>query len=185
MAPGKVSQQLYLTSLPEGAVFTVTSITTPKTDSFYTYFNKTAPFSIKGALTEPTDIGESVIQSQGVLDHGTPPQVTLAYTLQLTINKQPTHKTGYLNICTTEFGRIFRPDYSTLTFNIENQAPRSIEQDIHDGQAPDPIHIAFAINSDQVLMNAIPQHKLSTEVLSKLIGGVEFAHENVMKLFSL
>jgi hypothetical protein len=88
-----------------------------------------------GALTEPTDIGESVIQSQGVLDHGTPPQVTLAYTLQLTINQTAHSQTGYLNICTTEFGRIFRPDYSTLTFNIENQAPRSIEQDIHDGQA--------------------------------------------------
>ncbi len=181
MALGKVSQRLYLTSLPEDAVFTVTSITTPRTDTFYTYFNKTAPFSVKGALTEPAYLGESVIQSEGPLDHGMPPHVTLAYSLQLTINKQLTHKTGYLNICTTEFGRIQRPDHSTLTFNIDNKEPQSVVQDIPNGQAPDPINIAFAINSDHVLIAASPQHTLTTQLLSALISGVEYAHTTVIK----
>lgn len=58
MSVGKVSQQLYLTSLPDGGVFTVTAVSTPSDDTWYTYFSHTAPFSVT-ARRRSRDTSES------------------------------------------------------------------------------------------------------------------------------
>ncbi|HEX6369743.1 MAG TPA: hypothetical protein VF006_12560 [Longimicrobium sp.] len=179
MAAGKVSQKLYLTSVPAGGVFTVTSVTTPQTEDFYTYFNKTAPFSVTGTQAQPGLIGESVIQTQGVTDSGTPPYVTLAYSLQVPRGGQAVTKTGYLNINTTEFGTFERADESLLTFNIEGQPPQNVRQHIPTLQAPDPIYVGFATSKDQIIIAASPQNVLTTQVLEKMIDGVIEIHKEL------
>ncbi len=181
MAAGKVSQQLYLTSLPTGGVFTVTSVTTPQTEDFYTYFNKTAPFSVTGTQAAPGLIGESIIQTQGVTDSGTPPYVTLSYSLKVPKGGQTVTKTGYLNINTTEFGTFERPDESLLTFNIEGQPPQNVRQNIPTLQSPDPIYVGFAVNKDQIIIAASPQNVLTTQVLEKMIDGIIDIHKELVE----
>lgn len=181
MSVGKITQQLYLTSLPEGAVFTVTSVSTPQTDDFYTYFNNKAPFTVTGTPEQPGNIGSSIIQTQDAFGGGTPPYVTLQFNLQVPNNGQTATTTGYLNINTTEFGTIERPDYSLLTFSIDNQAPQNVSQEIPTLQAPDPIYVGFAVNEGKVVIAASSQNNLSTQVLSALITGVIEVNTSLVK----
>jgi len=172
MAIGKVSQQLYLTSLPDGCIFTVTSVTTPQTSDFYTYFNKTAPFSVTGTQDSPGYIGETVIETQGVFGGGTPPYVTLQYSLQVSTGDNSAISAGYLNVNTTAFGFIQRPDYSILTFDIDTQPPQNVSQAIPSELDPDPIYVGFAVTTAQALIAGSSENLLSTDVLEKLIEGV-------------
>ncbi|HEU0013437.1 MAG TPA: hypothetical protein VFQ45_07120 [Longimicrobium sp.] len=181
MSAGKVTQQLYLTGLPDGGVFTVTSVTAPQDSDWYTYFSRTAPFTVTGTQQQPGYIGESVIQTQGVFGGGTPPYVTLAYSLQVPVNGQTVTKTGYLSVNTTAFGEIERPDYSLLTFNIEGQPPQNVSQEIPDLQDPDPIYVGFAVSSSQVLIAASTENLLSSKVLEDLIDGVIDVNEELVK----
>jgi hypothetical protein len=181
MSVGKVTQQLYVTSVPVGGVFTVTSVTAPQTSDFYTYFSKTAPFSVTGTQDHPGYMGESEIQTQGVFGGGTPPYVTLAYSLAVPVNGQTVTTTGYLNINTTDFGTIERPDYSLLTFDIDNQPPQNVSQKIPTEQDPDPIYIGFAVNNGQVVIAASSQNLLSTKVLEGLIAGVIDVNVDLVK----
>jgi len=172
MSVGKVTQQLYLTSLPDGGIFTVTAVSTPRDDTWYTYFSHAAPFSVAGTQAQPGYIGESMIQTQGVFGGGTPPYVTLTYTLLVPVNGQQVTKTGYLNVNTTAFYELARPDYSLLTFSIEGQPPQNVSQQIPTEQDPDPIYVGFAVSNGQVIVAASPQNLLTTRVLDDLINGV-------------
>lgn len=180
MAAGKISQMLYLTNLPAGAEFTVTSVATPQNSTFYTYFNRTAPFEVNGTQAQPGLIGESVIMTQGVTDSGTPPPVTLYYNLQVPANGQTVTQSGYLILSTTDFGTIQRPDYSLLTLSLENEKPQTVSQRVPLGMAPDPIYIGFAVSNNHVILAASPQNMLSTQVLEGLIQGVSTLHQKMI-----
>jgi hypothetical protein len=172
MSIGKVTQPLYLTGLPEGAIFSVVDINTPNDDTWYTYFNRTAPFSVTGTQAQPGLMGESIIQTRSVYGGGASPYVTLICQLQVPGNGAMVSKLVYLNISATQFGKIQRPDYSLLTFTIDNQIPQTASQPISTLQAPDPIYVGFAVSNDQVVIAASPQNLLTTQVLAGLINGV-------------
>lgn len=181
MSVGKVTQQLFLTGLPDGGVFTVTSVNAPQNSDWYTYFSRTAPFTVTGTQAHPGYIGESIIQTQGLIGGGTPPYVTLSYILQAPVNGQQVSTAGYLNINTTAFGTIERPDYSLLTFSIEGQPPQNVSQEIPTEQDPDPIYVGFSVNDSKVVIAASPQNLLSTQLLNDLINGVIDINTDLVK----
>lgn len=172
MSVGKITQYLYLTGLPDGAVFTVNSVTTPEDKKWDTDFSRHAPFTVTGTQSHPGLIGWSTIQTRSVFDTGTPPYVTLAYTLQLPVNGQQVTKTGYLSFNTTEFNFPSRPDYSLLTFNIEGLPPQNVSQKVRDLLTPDPMYVGFAVNENKVMVAASKENLLTTQVLNDLINGV-------------
>jgi hypothetical protein len=181
MSVGKVTQQLYLTGLPDGAVFTVTKVDAPDNSTWFTYFSRSAPFTVTGTQQNPGWIGESIIQTKSTLGGGDPPYVTLTYTLHVAINGEPVTRNGYLNINTTKFFEVDRPDYSLLTFSIDGQPPQNVSQEIPTLQDPDPIYVGFAVTNSQVLVAASVQNLLSTRVLNDLIKGVIDVNTSLVK----
>lgn len=175
MAIGKLSEELWLSVLPQGLTFTVTAPENSTHDQWYTYFEvgrRNLPYTVEAGKRVAT----SVLSTTYVLDSGPGLSNKLRFKVSGQLNGKQVNKEGYFIFSSTDWPLFGRPDNSILTFQFDGTDAVSISQQVRTLVSPDPYYFGFAVKDDQLLMVVSRENNIGTAVMSKIIDGILTLH---------
>ncbi|MDP8933788.1 MAG: hypothetical protein M3N42_06505 [Cyanobacteriota bacterium] len=179
---GRVSNSIYLRSLPEKCTFTVTKLESTINKEWHTTLG--TPHNLPYVVTLGSEghrlIASSTIEPQERSGHGSPPSTAVHFTISCTIENKPVEKHGTIMFSTTEWGWA-RPDDSILTFGFEGEGVKPLTQKIPMLDSPHSYYLGFAIQDNKIFMAAGIEEDFWSDFAHMLVNGVMVAHTKAIE----
>lgn len=180
---GRLSDHVYLRSLPENCTFTVTQLESTINEEWYSTLvtHQNLPCVVTPGAEGYGLIASSTMETQGVFGHGSAPPTKVHFTISCIIENKHVENHGTIMFSTTEWTRAERADHSILTFGFDGDELKQLTQRIAKFGSPHPYSLGFGIKDNKIVMAGAIEPDWVSDFMSTLANGLVGAHATAIE----